>query len=146
MDGRTGTIVRCVSGFWVVRFDQPIEIVPGSYAEVLKYGREIEREPLPGMWLLKMADVGGLRTMPIINAEKAAVHFADRTPEHGGRLDWSGLAASLDGDAADRGGLSELATVSRFPTSIGLKGSGNGKHTRSVSSATDSALNQSLLK
>jgi hypothetical protein len=80
MDGRTGTIVRCVSGFWVVRFDQPIEIVPGSYAEVLKYGREIEQEPLPGMWLVKMADVGGLRTKPIINAEKAAVHFADGTP------------------------------------------------------------------
>jgi hypothetical protein len=69
-------------------------------------------------------------------------------PEHGGRLDWSGQAAAglWTGDAADGGGLSELATVSRFPTSIGLKGSGNGKHTRSVSSATDSALNQSLLK
>jgi hypothetical protein len=80
MDGRTGTIVRCVSGFWVVRFDQPIEIVPGSYAEVhLHYGREIEQEPLAGMWLLKMGDVGGLQTMPIINAEKAVGHFADRT-------------------------------------------------------------------
>src|SRR4029077_3461945 len=63
--------------------------------------------------------------------------------EHGGRLDWSwaGGCGHLDGDAADGGGLSELATVSRFPTSIGLKGSGNGKHTRSVSSATDSAPN-----
>jgi hypothetical protein len=29
MDGRMGTIVQCVSGFWVVSFDQPIEIVPG---------------------------------------------------------------------------------------------------------------------
>lgn len=36
-----------------------------------------------------------------------------------------------DGDAVDGGGLSKLATVSRFPTSIGSKGSGNGKHTPS---------------
>jgi hypothetical protein len=36
-----------------------------------------------------------------------------------------------DGDAVDGGGLSKLATVSRFPTSMGLKGSGNGKHTPS---------------
>jgi hypothetical protein len=79
MDGRTGTIVGCVSGFWVVRFDQPIEIVPGSYAEQT-YGREIEQEPLLGMWLLKMADIGGLQTTPIIKAEKAAEHLPDRTP------------------------------------------------------------------
>jgi hypothetical protein len=79
MDGRTGTIVGCVSGFWVVRFDQPIEIVPGSPAEIY-HGHEIEQEPLPAVWLQKMADVGGLQTMPIINAEKAVGYFADRTP------------------------------------------------------------------
>jgi hypothetical protein len=79
MDGRTGAIVHSVSGFWVVRFDQPIEIVPGSPAEE-HYGREIAQEPLPSMWLLKIADVGGLQTMPIINAEKSVGHFADRTP------------------------------------------------------------------
>jgi hypothetical protein len=79
MDGRTGMIVGRASGFWVARFDQPIEIVPGSYAEQT-YGREIKQEPLPGMWLLKMADVGGLQTTPIIKAEKTAGYFVDRTP------------------------------------------------------------------
>jgi hypothetical protein len=59
MDGQTGTIVQPVSGFWVVRFDQPIEIVPGSHAEQI-YGREVEEEPVPAAWLRKMADVGGL--------------------------------------------------------------------------------------
>jgi hypothetical protein len=63
MDGQTGTIVQPVSGFWVVRFDQPIEIVPGSHAEQI-YGREVEEEPVPAAWLRKMADVGGLPLGP----------------------------------------------------------------------------------
>jgi hypothetical protein len=61
MDGRRGTIVDCLSGFWVVRFDKPIELVPGSYAEQeLKYGPEIEQEPLPATWLRKDGGAGGL--------------------------------------------------------------------------------------
>jgi transposase-like protein len=46
-----------------VRFDQPIEIVPGSHAEQI-YGREVEEEPLPAAWLRKAADVGGLLLAP----------------------------------------------------------------------------------
>jgi hypothetical protein len=63
MDGQTGTIVQPVSCFWVVRFDQPMEIVPGSHAEQI-YAREVEEEPLPAAWLRKMADVGGLPLGP----------------------------------------------------------------------------------
>jgi hypothetical protein len=59
LDGRTGTIVHCISGFWVVRFDQPIKIIPGSHAEAI-YGREFEQEPLPAGWLQRTGDVGGL--------------------------------------------------------------------------------------
>jgi hypothetical protein len=79
MDARTGTIVGCVSGFWVVRFDQPIEIVPGSYAQQL-YEPEIEQEPLPAAWLRRMADVGGLFLGAGNRHGLATGHFADRAP------------------------------------------------------------------
>jgi hypothetical protein len=86
MDGRTGTIVHCVSGFWVVRFDQPLEIIPFSLAEK-RYGRErpaytpltVEQEPLPAMWLRKMGSVDGLRR-GMGDGHGMAGHFADRTP------------------------------------------------------------------
>src|SRR5262249_60608620 len=69
-------------------------------------------------------------------------------PEHGGRLDWSGAGGCghLDGHAANGGGLSEVATVSGFPTSIGLEGSGNGETIRPLSAGTDPPRKQPMVK
>jgi hypothetical protein len=61
VDGRTGTIAQCVSGFWGVKF--AIVIVPGSHAEQgLRPGSR--GGALPAAWLRKMTDVGGLLLGP----------------------------------------------------------------------------------